>query len=99
MAPFPASAFQEGRWRPLLRTLCAFRRAAADAEFHAQEIWGAHFRTRFADRTRIEIGDLSGPDAFERNQGGAISRTRPQSLRISRRTLTRNNRNAGKGNA
>src|SRR4029453_10017179 len=87
MAAFPARAIQKGRWRPLLRSVCAFRCAAANAEFYAQEIWSTHVRSRFANGTRIEIGDLSGADAFERNQRGAISRARWAGVRVSRGAL------------
>src|SRR5260370_42002549 len=99
MAAFPARAIQEGRWRPLLRSVCAFRCAAADAQFYAQEIWSAHVRSRFANGTRIEIINLSGTDAFERNQRGAISRARRAGVRVSRWALAGDDRCARSRNA
>src|SRR5207237_5928159 len=61
MAAFPAGAIQEGRQRTLFRSVSAFGRAAADTQFHAQEIRCAHLWPRLAHRTRIKIGHYQVP--------------------------------------
>ena len=80
MAALSPGALQEGRRRALLRTVCACRGAAADAQLHAQEIRCADFRSGRADGARIEIVDLSGADAAERNRApeliASVSRKR-----------------------
>src|SRR5437763_11545838 len=99
MAALSPGAIQKRRWQPLFWPLCACRRAAADAELHAQEIWRPHIRTRRAYGARIEIVDLPGPGPLERNRRGAISRSRGASLRFSGRTFTRDDLHARGGNA
>src|SRR2546423_15666483 len=84
MATVSPRAFQKRRRRPLLRALCACWRLAANTQLHAQEIWRAHLWPRLAYGARVEIGDLSGSDALERNQRGAISRACRASLRFPR---------------
>ena len=85
---FRSGAFQEGRRRALFRAVRPCRRAAADAEFHAQKIRSADFRPRRADGARIEIVDLSGADAAERDQRrqpiGSGSRRRRNFLKDTR---------------
>src|SRR5256885_9226039 len=67
MAAISVGAFQERRRRALLRPVRPRRRAPANAQFHAKKIWRPDIRTWFADGARIEIGDLSGADAVERD--------------------------------
>src|SRR5438046_6645893 len=99
MAALSPGAIQEGRWQPLFWSLCARRRAAADAQLHAQEIWCPHLWTRRAYGARIEVVDLPGASALERNRRGAIPRSRGASLRFSGRTFARNDLHARGGNA
>ena len=82
MAAFSPGALQEGRRRALLRTVCACRSTAADAQFHAQKIRRADFRPGGADGARIEIVHLSSADAPERNRRRNLSPSVSRKRRI-----------------
>ncbi len=58
-----------------------------------------HVWPRRADRTRIEIFDLSGAGSLERNYGRAISGTRRARLRIPGGAFARDDRRIGRTNA
>src|SRR5439155_1230492 len=64
MAAFPPGAVQERRWCALFWAVSTCGCAAADAQFHAQEIRRAHLWARFANGARIEILDLSSAGAL-----------------------------------
>src|SRR6185436_2694408 len=89
MAPFSPGAFQEGRWRALLWSVCACRGLAADLEFHAQEIWRTDFWSRGADRARAEIIYLPGADALERDRRRDLSRAGRAGHGVFGRTFAR----------
>src|SRR4051794_25102375 len=99
MAAIPADSTEEKRQRALLRSLRRCRRVAADIEFNAKEIRRAHIRSRFAERARAKILDLSSAGAIERNQRRAIPSTRRAGLRIPRRSFARDDRPSRAANA
>ena len=65
---FRLARFKKDDGSRYFRPIRACRRAAANAEFHAQEIWRAHVWARRADRARIEVFDISGARPLERDQ-------------------------------
>src|SRR5207245_6869579 len=99
MAAFPPGAVQERRRCALFWAVSTCGCAAADAQFHAQEIRRAHLWARFANGARIEILDLSSAGALERNWCRAIPRTRGASDRVPRRQIARDDRRTGGTNA
>src|SRR2546423_6995549 len=99
MAAVPPGPFQEGRRRALFWSLRSRGGVAPDLEFHAKEIWRPDFWTGFADGAGIEVGDLPGADAIERDQRGPVSRAHRAGVRVFGRAFARDDHRGGRRNA